>query len=100
MAWVDRGEDHDRWAKQVKERDGYTCRVCNKYGVYLHSHHLNSYDMFIEQRYDINNGVTLCHTCHKSLHFIFGSGRNTKFQFQQFVKTYNLMRSIISKQGK
>jgi 5-methylcytosine-specific restriction endonuclease McrA len=80
------------WSKRVKERDHYTCQICKKSGVPLHSHHLNSWNLFEAQRYDINNGITLCTICHEKFHFIYKSGDNTLFQFLQFKKTVDLFR--------
>lgn len=96
---MDRKDDKEAiaWAKKVKQRDEYICQLCGKYGVYLHSHHLNSYSDFEKQRYDLNNGVTLCHTCHSSFHDLYGKGHNTKFQFLQFIKIYKTMKEILVK---
>ncbi len=85
------------WAKQVKARDNYVCQMCGKYGIYLHSHHLNSYSDFVEQRYDINNGITLCFSCHENFHAAFGKGHNTKFQFLQFCKIYSSIKQTLAK---
>lgn len=88
---------HVKWAKAVKQRDNYICQICGKYGVMLNSHHLNSYDFFENQRYDINNGITLCEVHHNEFHDIFGRGKNTKFQFEQFLKTIRAYKKAIKK---
>ena len=81
-----------KWAKQIKERDNYVCQLCFAYGVSLHSHHLNSWDLFVEQRYVLANGITLCSDCHERFHSIYGNGKNTAYQFQQYKKSYDLMK--------
>lgn len=57
------------WRKEVFKRDNYTCQECDKKGGYLHPHHpipvkeclaLN----WKEEIFDIDNGVTLCASCH------------------------------------
>jgi len=71
-----------KWARQIKERDNYLCQLCDRRGLALNSHHINSWDDFIEQRYDLKNGITLCERCHSFLHSIYGKGRNTRMQFE------------------
>lgn len=91
---------HINWAKAVKKRDNYTCRVCGVRNVYLHSHHQNSFDWCIEQRFDINNGVTLCQTCHDRYHIIFGLGKNTKLQFEEFLYFINFIKEVVKSGSK
>ena len=89
---------HIHWARNVKERDNYTCQICRAIGVRLHSHHLNSYDIFVDQRYILDNGITLCSVCHEKFHVIFGKGSNTKFQFEQFKKSRELiLKALLNK---
>lgn len=61
------------WRLAVFSRDHYTCIDCgikNGLGktVELHAHHLKSWLMFPEQRYLVENGVTLCADCHDKRH--------------------------------
>lgn len=74
----------------VMKRDNYTCDICGEYskwGTGLNAHHLNSYDWDIENRTNIDNGITLCKTCHTDFHSIFGYGKNTKEQYTQYKMT-------------
>ncbi len=83
-------EGYNTWRRKVYERDNYTCQICNDdNGGNLNAHHLNSYDWDIENRTNIDNGVTLCEVCHKEFHSIYGNGNNTKQQFEQFYKKTN-----------
>ena len=75
-----------KWQKQIFKRDDYTCQICNKRGVTLNAHHLDSWNWCKEKRFDIVNGITICENCHKSFHFEYGSGDNTKKQFIEFKK--------------
>ena len=77
------------WRVKVYERDNYTCQCCkdNK-GGNLNAHHLNSYNWDKEHRTDINNGITLCEKCHKEFHKIYGYGKNTKEQFENFINNH------------
>lgn len=97
----DRSSDkkHQIWAQKIKERAGYRCELCKTSGVLLHSHHLNSYDLFVEERYDLNNGICLCSRDHLLYHSIFGRGQNTKNQFEQFKISYQLIKKAIIKES-
>lgn len=85
-----------KWAEDVKKRDSYTCQICTSRGVYLESHHKNSWDRYIEERYDVDNGVALCKRCHERFHNMFGYGNNTKFQFKQYQQMVDIFRKILS----
>lgn len=87
-----------RWAKAVKVRDNFTCQVCGKRGVYLESHHLNAWQSFPDERFDLSNGVTCCVSCHKHFHESFSYGDATKWQFEQFKKIANKFRWMLSRE--
>lgn len=79
-------ENQKSWAKEVYKKDWYKCIICgdNKNKV---AHHLNSYHAFPDERYDINNGVTLCRKHHKEFHTQYGYRNNTKEQFNSYLKS-------------
>jgi len=85
---------HIKWAKDVKKRDRFSCRVCNIKNVYLNSHHLNSFDIFVSQRFNIDNGITLCQVHHDDFHQIYGHGKNTVYQFLEFLEIINIIKII------
>lgn len=76
----------------VKKRDHFTCIICEQRGIELHSHHLNSWDVYIDERFDLDNGVCLCRQCHENFHEIYGKGNNTSVQFEEYKQ---FCRSII-----
>ena len=83
-------EGYSRWIKEVYKRDNYTCQCCgdNK-GHNLNAHHLKSYHWDKEHRTDIKNGITLCESCHKLFHKLYGYKNNTKEQFEEFKHRYH-----------
>lgn len=72
------GYNYTHWREQIFKRDNYTCTACGAKGN-LHPHHIVSLSEIlikyniktVEDAYncaflwDINNGITLCHNCHK-----------------------------------
>lgn len=57
------------WKVTVKERDNYTCQRCfGKHNKLLEAHHIKSKEEYPELIYDVDNGVTLCKSCHSIVH--------------------------------
>lgn len=53
------------WRIRVWERDNYKCRIAdNNCNGKIEAHHILSWRDFVELRYEINNGITLCHAHH------------------------------------
>lgn len=55
------------WRNSVFIRDNYLCQKCLENG-YLHAHHILSFDDYVNLRYDTDNGITLCASCHRLFH--------------------------------
>lgn len=60
------------WRKEVFERDGYLCRSCQEKKKIIHPHHLLSFAKYKEDRFNVDNGITLCEDCHKLFHKTYG----------------------------
>lgn len=59
------GPLHKQWSRDVKNRDGWKCKISNgDCSGRLESHHILNWSNHIELRYEINNGITLCHFHH------------------------------------
>lgn len=61
---------YDLWRKAVYARDHYNCRKC---GVKCKSetiiaHHKKPWKTYVELRYKVSNGITVCRKCHKKIH--------------------------------
>ena len=53
------------WMFSVKDRDGWKCKINNSdCKGRLESHHILNWKDYPELRYEINNGITLCHAHH------------------------------------
>jgi hypothetical protein len=53
------------WMLVVKQRDNWECKINNSdCNGRLESHHILNWKDYPELRYEINNGITLCHAHH------------------------------------
>lgn len=87
------------WRKSVFSRDLYTCQCCgsrNGNGKYvrLEAHHIKDWKNNINDRYSVENGITLCQKCHTEFHSMFGKKGNNEQQYNEFI---NLHLSIDKK---
>lgn len=53
-----------RWSKAVRDRDDNTCQLCQTKQGKLDAHHIKRWADHPELRLDVDNGKTLCRTCH------------------------------------
>jgi hypothetical protein len=72
------------WRSKVYDRDELCCRICGQKKRNMEAHHLNGWKAFPNERYDVNNGVTLCKECHKKFHRLYGKTNNTLKQFEDY----------------
>lgn len=60
------------WRNAVLQRDGYRCqscfRQCKRHELGLAAHHIVAWADDEALRYEVENGVTLCRSCHMELH--------------------------------
>lgn len=110
--WGVKGEKHFKWnpnltdderedkrdtvenyhfRKNVFKRDDYTCQCCNRKSkkgnpITLNAHHIVNYYNHPNDRYNVNNGITLCDECHKKFHKKYGNRDNNLNQLEEFIK--------------
>lgn len=56
---------YKEWRKAVFTRDDFTCINCGKRGGWLEADHIKPWAWYIDLRYVVDNGRTLCKNCHK-----------------------------------
>lgn len=56
------------WRNKVFIRDDYTCQHCNQRGGELNAHHIKQFAKYVDLRFEVSNGLTLCVDCHKKVH--------------------------------
>ena len=57
--------EYKHWRLEVYKRDGYKCKINNQdCRGRIEAHHILGFTEFPELRYNINNGITLCHAHH------------------------------------
>ena len=64
------------WKAQVFVRDGRACVWC-KSTENIEADHIKPFSTYPELRFDINNGRTLCHDCHKKTD-TYGNSKKTR----------------------
>ena len=77
------------WIKAVLKRDNYQCQICGKRNNRLCVHHLNGHASFPEERFIVENGITLCKDHHKGFHS-FCKGIITREEFQRWKESLDM----------
>ena len=67
-------KEYKEWAISVYKKCKYICQGC---GIKckaknIIAHHIKSFTYFPKLRFDINNGITLCRSCHIKYHNLIG----------------------------
>src|SRR3990167_877495 len=71
--------EYKKWRADIFQRDGWRCRTCADFGIYVTAHHIKGFNKILQDNniksisealkcselWDINNGITLCENCHK-----------------------------------
>lgn len=74
-----------RWRLSVYRRDRFRCQKCSS-NKNLNAHHVLNHKSYKELRYEVDNGITLCETCHIGFHKAYGYFNNTKEQINKYLQ--------------
>jgi 5-methylcytosine-specific restriction endonuclease McrA len=60
---------YKKFRNEVLKRDNFTCQMCNNSNrrTWKAVHHIIKWSSSASLRYDPDNGITLCHQCHKDV---------------------------------
>jgi len=62
---VRNSDEYKNWRNAIFKRDNYICQGCGQKGCKLEVHHIKKFSQHPDLRFDLYNGTTLCHECHK-----------------------------------
>jgi hypothetical protein len=68
------------------EKSDFKCDSCGLNNTELNAHHLNSWKFFPESRFELDNLVALCKSCHYDFHTIYGNGKKEANTIQQYIE--------------
>ena len=91
MTWR-QTRDYRLWRVVVIKRDKI-CQICTSKKK-RHAHHLNHASFFVEQRFDVNNGICLCAKCHTIYHNKFHDSTRKKCTKARFLEFKTLVKYI------
>jgi len=86
--------EYEYWRKEVYKRDWYRCKICGYKGKLLVAHHIKTWKNFPKLKFEVNNGITLCRSCHCKLHTIHKNIIDFKEILRDFMSEtqYNALR--------
>lgn len=83
-------DEYRAFRLKVLERDLFICQRCgNNTPNELRVHHIKSFSRFPGLRFDVDNGITLCETCHYEFHHLYGKLRFTSDDLYEFQQNIN-----------
>jgi hypothetical protein len=83
-------DEYKVWRTNCFIRDNYKCVVSGRNGKGLCVHHINNFSNNPEDRFNIDNGITLASEIHKMFHRQYGIINNNKEQLIEFTQNYQI----------
>jgi 5-methylcytosine-specific restriction endonuclease McrA len=76
---IRKSKRYELWRSAVYKRDFYTCQECGIKRKDIIAHHIKNFADFPDLRFVIENGITLCRSCHFKEHLrISGKGKGNR----------------------
>lgn len=95
MSWRSTRE-YRLWRALVIRRDG-KCIICGSMKR-RQAHHINNGAHHPEERYDVDNGVTLCSECHSQYHNNFNRSyrvKTTRHNWDNFLELIKYLKGVL-----
>lgn len=75
------------WREKIFERDEYTCQCCgDDKGGNLNAHHIVPHSKDKSIAWEMDNGITLCKSCHISFHMQYGYTNCTATDLEKYIR--------------
>lgn len=65
---IRQSSEYKNWRQSVFIRDNWICQNCFLKKRQIEAHHIEHFAMNISARFNLNNGITLCKSCHSQFH--------------------------------
>ncbi len=69
---IRKSKRYSEWRHKIYEQDNWECIECGSKENII-AHHVLSFADYPELRFDLDNGVTMCRSCHIKLHKMDGT---------------------------
>ena len=81
--------EYKQWRDKVLLRDDYTCQLCgDKTRRNITAHHHESYALRPDERFNEDNGITLCRKCHRDYHAVYGRRYISREKYEEFAASH------------
>jgi len=87
--------DYRVWRIKVIRRDK-VCQICGSIKG-RQAHHMNSASYFPDERFDVENGICLCSSCHSMFHNSYKRSYRQKCTKEDFANFLELLGKLESK---
>jgi len=77
---------YKKWRMDVFRRDGFCCQKCLQKAKRIEAHHITNFNVDLENRYILDNGITFCQPCHVLFHRIYKKKNNNLQQVLEFIE--------------
>ena len=84
-AAIRNGIDFKLWREAVYKKDNWTCQACGATKGTISPHHILNFADYPDERFVVDNGITLCINCHTAFHARYGRRKTNRQQLNEFL---------------